>query len=158
MDFSVDIETNSFSLQSFQSRHILTQVGHQQIGFPSQWVAEIMIVERSQILKLPFYDSMVLGVVYHHSSIIPLVALQFTNLVSQVRINQRPRIQETLTAIRLSQSVNELSGIGLIVDRVIGSISHEQLSAKESKATAASDPQIEVFQLERIPPSIWQPR
>lgn len=158
MDISVDSETNSFSLQSFQSRYILTQVGHQQIGFPSQWVAEIMLIEQSQILNLPFYDSMLLGVVHYQGSIIPLVTLQFANPVGQDRVIQRQRIQETLTAIRLSQSVKELSGVGLIVDRVIGSISHEQLLANEQKATASSNPQIEVFQPERISQSIWQPR
>lgn len=157
MEFPVDIETNSFSLQSFQNRYILTQVGHQKIGFPSQWVAEIMLIERSQILHLPFYDSMLLGVVHHQSSIIPLVTLQFTNPTSQDRPIQRQRIQETLTAIRLSQSVTKLSDVGLIVDRVIGSISHEQLSTNEQNATESSNPPIEVFQPERIPQSIWQP-
>jgi chemotaxis signal transduction protein len=158
MDLPVDIETTSFSLQSFQSRYILTQVGPQKIGFPSQWVAEIMLVERSQILKLPFYNSMLLGVVHHQGSIIPLVTLQLSNSVSQSRVNQPFRTQETLTAIRLNPSVSALPGVGLIVDRVIGSISHEQLLANEQKAKGTSYPQIEVFQPESIPPSIWQPQ
>src|SRR5689334_20224029 len=84
MDLPVDIETTSFSLQSFQSRYIVTQVGPQKIGFPSQWVAEIMLVERSQILKLPFYNSRLLGVVHHQGSIIPLVTLQLTNSVISI--------------------------------------------------------------------------
>ncbi|HEY9614603.1 chemotaxis protein CheW [Allocoleopsis sp.] len=153
MDISVDVETDSLSLKSFQDRYILTQVGHQKIVFPSQWVAEIMLIERSQILNLPFYDSRVLGVVHRQGGIIPLVTLQVANPMSQ-----RPRIQETLTAIRLSQLVSELAGVGLIVDQVIGSISQEELSAKEQKATESSNPQIEVFQPESISPSIWQPR
>jgi chemotaxis signal transduction protein len=146
MDIPLDIETKSFSLPSFESRYILTQVGAQKIGFPSHWVAEIILIERSQILNLPFYDSRLLGVVHHQGNIIPLVTLQSTNLVSQ-----RPKIQETLAAIHLTQSVGTLAGVGLIVDRVLGSISHQQLSANES------DLPIEVFQPERIPPSIWQP-
>lgn len=153
MDLPVDIETSSSSLQPFQNRYILTQVGHQQIGFPSQWVAEIMLIEQSQILNLPFYDSRLVGVVHHQGNIIPLVTLQFAYSVSQ-----RPRIRETLIAIRLSQSVSQLSGVGLIVEKVIGSISQEQLSANEYQATEASNPPIEVFQPEKIPPSIWQPR
>lgn len=153
MDISVDVETDSFSFKSFQGRYILTQVGHQKIGFPSQWVEEIILIERSQILNLPFYDFRLLGVVHHQGSIIPLVTLQVGNPVSQ-----RPRIQETLTAIRLSQLVSELSGVGLIVDQVIGSISQEQLSANEQTVTESSNPQIEVFQPTRISPSIWQPR
>lgn len=146
MDIPLDIETNSFSLQSFESRYIVTQVGTQKIGFPSQWVAEIILIERSQILGLPFYDSRLLGLVHHQGNIIPLVTLQSSNLVSQ-----RQKIQETLAAIHLSQSIGTLSGVGLIVDRVIGSISHEQLSTNES------DLPIDVFQPEMISPSIWQP-
>jgi hypothetical protein len=73
-------------------------------------------------------------------------------------VNQRLRIQETLTAIRLNTSVSTLPGVGLIVDRVIGSISHEQLLANEQKAKGISHPKIEMFQPERIPPSIWQPQ
>ncbi len=153
MELPVDIETRSFSSQSFERRYILTQVGHQQIAFPSQWVTEIMLIERSQILNLPFYNSMLLGVVHHQGNIIPLVTLQLVSPVSQ-----RARIQETLTAIRLSQSIRELSGMGLIVDRVIGSISQEQLSANEQNPTEASNPPIELFQPERIEQSIWQPR
>lgn len=152
MNLPLDIEPNFFSLQSFERRYILTQVGTQKIGFPSQWVAEIILVERSQILNLPFYDTRLLGVVHHQGNIIPLVTLQSTN-----RASQRPRIQETLTAIHLTQSVGTLSGVGLIVDRVIGSISHEQLSANEQTVTDASALPIEVFQPEMIPPSIWQP-
>lgn len=158
MDLPVDIETTSFSLQSFQSRYILTQVGLQKIGFPSQWVTEIMLVERSQILKLPFYNSRLLGVVHHQGSIIPLVTLQATNSVSQSRVNQRFRIQETLTAIRLNPSVSALPGVGLVVDQVLGSISHEQLLANEQKTKKTSHPHIEVFQPETIEPSIWQPQ
>jgi chemotaxis signal transduction protein len=158
MNRPVDIETNSFSLQSFQNRYILTQVGNQQIAFPSQWVVEIMLIERSQILNLPFYDSRLLGVVHHQSSIIPLVILQSPHPSDTKRLIQRQRIQETLTAIRLSQAVSTLSGVGLIVDRVIGSIAQEQLSLNVQKATESSNPQIEVFQPERIPQSIWQSR
>lgn len=152
MDLPLGIETNSFFLPSFESRYLLTQAGSQKIGFPSQWVTEIILIERSQILNLPFYDTRLLGVVHHQGNIIPLVTLQSTN-----RVSQRPRIQETLTAIHLTQSVGTLSGVGLIVDRVIGSISHEQLSANEQTATDASEPPMEVFQPEIIPPSIWQP-
>jgi hypothetical protein len=158
MNRPVDIETNSFSLQSFQNRYILTQVGNQQIAFPSQWVVEIMLIEQSQILNLPFYDSRLLGVVHHQSSIIPLVILQSPHPSDTKRLIQRQRIQETLTAIRLSQAVSTLSGVGLIVDRVIGSIAQEQLSLNVQKATESSNPQIEVFQPERIPQSIWQSR
>ena len=153
MDISRDAEADSLPLKSFQGRYILTLVGHQKIAFPSQWVAEIILIERSQILNLPFYDSRLLGVVHHHGSIIPLVTLQNFNPMSQ-----RSRIQETLTVIRLSQLIDELSGVGLIVDQVIGSISSEQLSANDPKTRASSNAQIELFKPEKISPSIWQPR
>ncbi|HEY9833049.1 MAG TPA: chemotaxis protein CheW [Stenomitos sp.] len=158
MELPVDIETHAFSLQSFQRRCILTQIGEQKISFPSQWVAEIMLIERSQILNIPFYDSRLLGMVHHQGNIIPLVTLQLANPVSQERLIQRQRIQDKLTAIRLSSSVSELSGVGLIVDQVIGSISQEQLLLNQQPTTESSNDSIEMFQPERIPQVIWQPR
>lgn len=158
MELPVDIETHAFSLQSFQRRCILTQIGEQKISFPSQWVAEIMLIERSQILNIPFYDSRLLGMVHHQGNIIPLVTLQLANPVSQERLIQRQRIQDKLIAIRLSSSVSELSGVGLIVDQVIGSISQEQLLLNQQPTTESSNDSIEMFQPERIPQVIWQPR
>lgn len=158
MELPVDIETHAFSLQSFQRRCILTQIGEQKISFPSQWVAEIMLIERSQILNIPFYDSRLLGMVHHQGNIIPLVTLQLANPVTQERLIQRQRIQDKLIAIRLSSSVSELSGVGLIVDQVIGSISQEQLLLNQQPTTELSNNSIEMFQPERIPQVIWQPR
>ncbi|WP_155898092.1 hypothetical protein [Allocoleopsis franciscana] len=158
MNIPVDIETHSFSLQSFQRRYILTQIGEQKISFPSQWVTEIMLIERSQILKLPFYDSRLEGIVHHQGNIISLITPQLSNPVTQEHLIQRQRIQEKLTAIRLSSSVSELFGVGLIVDRVIGSISQEQLGLNQQQATESFNLSIEMFQPEKIPQSIWQPR
>ncbi len=153
MNIPVDVEAASLSLKSFQGRYILTQVGHQKIGFPSQWVAEIILIERSQIFNLPFYDSRLLGVIHHQGNIIPLITLQVASPISQ-RLSNR----ETLTAIRLSPLVSELSGVGLIVDQVIGSISQEQLLANGQTTAESSKHPIEIFQPKKIPPSIWQPR
>lgn len=159
MDVDVPINTEAIpiSWQSLQKRYILTLVGNQQFVFPAHWVAEIMLIERSQILNLPCYNSLILGVIHHQGSIIPLVSIQLLNKVEQDQIVPQQRIQEKLTAIRLSQSVGELSGVGLIVDQVIGSMDHEQLLANQHKATESSHLQLEVFQLDRISPSIWQP-
>jgi chemotaxis signal transduction protein len=159
MDVDVPRNTEAIpiSLQSLQKRYILTLVGNQQLVFPAHWVAEIILIQRSQILNLPFYNSLLLGVIHHQGSIIPLVSIQLLNKVEKDQIVPQQRIQEKLTAIRLSQVVGELSGVGLIVEQVIGSISYEQLLANQHKATASSHPQVEVFQLDRIWQSIWQP-
>lgn len=158
VDVPIDTEASSISLQSLQTRYIITRLGNQQLVFPAQWVDEIMLIERAQILSLPFYNSSILGVVHHQGSIIPLVTIQLLNNVGQEQITQQHRIQEKLTAIRLSQSISELSGVGLIVDQVIGSISHEQLLANNQEATTASNLPVEVFQIDRIEQCIWQPR
>lgn len=158
MEIPLESETSLFPFPSFQKRYILTQVENQQLAFPTQWVTEIILVERSQILTMPFYHSMVLGVVHHQGSIIPLITLPRINQGQQTQVVQKNRIQETMKVIHLAESVNKLSGVGLIVEQVIGSISHEQLLANEQKQLENFPSQIEVFQPDRIPPSIWQPR
>ncbi|GAB4185716.1 MAG: hypothetical protein Fur006_24440 [Coleofasciculaceae cyanobacterium] len=145
MELPVDIETSSSGLPSFQNRYILTRVGHQKIGFPSQWVAEIMLIERSQILNLPFYDSRLLGVVHYQGHIVPLIAYHF--LLSQ-KLGRKIRfraMKEILTVIRLSQAVDKLAGVGILVEQVVGSLATEK------------SPEQSIFQLSDVPDNIWQP-
>jgi chemotaxis signal transduction protein len=163
IDVSIDLSNaaelnDSLSVPALPYRYVLTWVGQQPIAFLSQWVAEIIIVERSKILNLPFYAPSFLGVIYHKGSIVPLMITEAAK-VEKTRTVQRPRIKETLTVVRLNQSVGKLSGVGFIVDRVIGSISHEQLSiSSHLEALSESNSPTKVFHLEDIPPSVWQPR
>lgn len=109
------------------NRYIVAKVGDRTVTFPDVLVSEIMIVERNAILALPFYENAIVGVIHHQATVMPLLLLRL--LIGE----QRALITESLTVVRLSKIADELStqkleGVGIIVDRVIGS-----LSAKEYK-------------------------
>jgi chemotaxis signal transduction protein len=145
MDIPLTAQNSSFSEPSFQKRHILSRVGNQQLAFPAQWVAEILLIERSQILNLPFYNRMVLGVIHHQGNIVPLISAQIL-LVEKLNLDVTFRgIQEKLTVICLSQAVDKLAGVGVVVEQVVGSFVTEP------------SPQQYIFQLTDLPAHIWQP-
>jgi chemotaxis signal transduction protein len=129
---------------AWQDRYLLTVTGAQQLAFPSQWVAEIMVVERSQILSLPFYHPMLLGVVHQRGMIIPLITL------SQPQRSGNRSSQ--FTVIRLNQSVAHLAGVGITVDRVVGT------SAQTTEQPQSAHSPLRIFQPTQIPASVWQPR
>jgi chemotaxis signal transduction protein len=150
MDTDVDLSLNSepslIALPSLQNRYILAQVGQQQIAFPSQWVAEILLVERSQILSLPFYDPTLLGLIYHQGQIVPLISA-YILLSEGLDQEQRLRaMQETLTIVHLGQAAEQLAGVGLVVEEVVSNTTTQPLSTQR------------VFQFSDMPGHIWQPR
>jgi chemotaxis signal transduction protein len=149
MDISIDAEVSSSFMQSFQDRYILTQVGQRQLVFPSQWVSEILLIERSHLLPLPFYGSILLGVIHHQNHIVPLISSQ--GLLSE-KSNRPARFtdMERLNVICLSQATERFTGVGIVVEEVIGNCSEEQLTAQETV--------IERFRLQDIPNDVWRPQ
>jgi len=133
--------------RSLFQRYILTLVGQQKLAFVSDWVLEIITFKRSQVLNLPFYNPMMLGVVYYRAKLVPLVdpSSIFKLVPSEAR-------KETVMAVRLSRLTGELAGVGLLVDRAVGSISREQL------VNYTEEPPIQVFQPEDLSSTIWQPQ
>lgn len=146
VDSPLDLEASPLTFPALQNRHILTQVGQQQLAFPSQWVAEILLVERSQILSLPFYDSALLGLIYRQGQVIPLISadILFSKAIDQDI--QFKAMRETLTVIHLGQATDQLAGIGIVVEEVVSSATAQPLSEQR------------VFQLSDLPSHIWQPR
>jgi chemotaxis signal transduction protein len=85
----------SFELDRANQRFILTQLGEMTLVFPSHLVAETLLVERTQILSLPFYDPLVLGCVHSGGQIVPLVDM---HLLIGIRMSL---VREVLTIVRL---------------------------------------------------------
>ena len=150
MNSSIDTNMGSLSSQFLQNRYILTFVGEQQLAFPSQWVAEIILVERSRVLPLPFYSPMFLGVVHHQSDIVPLISSYAVLPETLNQPLQGSLMKETLSVIRLGTSVGKLAGVGLVVERVAGSVSEAQISASEST--------IRRLELQDMPNQVWRPQ
>jgi len=159
------------------NRYIVTKVGDRSVTFADVLVSEIMIVERKAILALPFYESAIVGVIHHQASVMPLLLLRL--LIGE----QRALITESLTVVRLSKVANDLSdhnlgGIGVIVDRVMGSLSTDEFqnvelnssdslflpisATKKINQTVANIRENEYTPIEiilsNIPTDIWQPQ
>lgn len=115
---------------SKQERYILTQVGPWVLVFPTRWVAEILRVQRSRILDLPFYAAPLLGVTHHNSQILPLVSAH------QVLQAEETHLRDTSTIIHLSDHAGTLSNVGLVVDKAVGSANRDQLPAPLFETTA----------------------
>ena len=139
------IETTDHSL-SLQSRYMLAQVGQQQLVFPSQWISEIVLIDRSQILNLPFYDPAILGLIHHNGAIVPLLSADGLLLGTTDQAMRSRTLKETLTVVQLSPSVEGLAGVGIVVDYVVGSLTPAQIVGQR------------LFQLSDIPSELWQPR
>jgi chemotaxis signal transduction protein len=139
-------------LPLLQQHFILTEVGQQQIVFPSRWVGEIMLVRRSQVLTLPCYSSLVLGVTHHQGSMVPLISSSiFLSVFPSENHDQsvRSAFTEILHAVRLNQSAGKLAGVGIVVDRVIGNVSEAQVVSETTRWQ---------FQLQDVPDHVWQLR
>ncbi|MBI4785360.1 MAG: chemotaxis protein CheW [Oscillatoriophycideae cyanobacterium NC_groundwater_1537_Pr4_S-0.65um_50_18] len=145
----------SSTLLDLQSHYLLTHVGNQTIAFPSQWVAEIVLAERSRILALPFYSPLLLGVFHHQGLILPIITGRI--LLPEER-NQDISLampKETLSVIRLGQSAEHLAGIGIVVDRVIDRVVDRDRGVDSTQPKELQ--QTIHFQLADIPNPIWQP-
>ncbi|NJM64644.1 MAG: chemotaxis protein CheW [Acaryochloris sp. RU_4_1] len=152
------ITTAAFTVSdstSKQERYILTQVGSWVLVFPSRWVAEIFRVERSQILDLPAYPSPLIGVIHHNSQILPLVS---THQILQTEETNR---RETAVIIHLTHPASTLSNVGLVIDKALGSASHDQLPAPLF-ATSALHPEgtsgMVLCQPDWFTPDLWHPQ
>jgi chemotaxis signal transduction protein len=137
--------------------YLLTEVGAQTLAFETAWIAEILVVERTQILKIPFYTPAVIGLFHHQSKIVPLIsahqilALKF----SQASNHSSASLYGSLSVVCFNSKVAPLAGISIAVDRVLNSCSPQAI------AESASEPQvspIQVFQADMIPESVWHLR
>ena len=152
------VEINALPTEGdcLEQRFILTQIDRFTLVFPSTIVAEILIVERSHLLILPFYNSAILGTIYHDAQIVLLVSLhQILEIPTNV-------MGERLTTVSLSHTAGELAKVGLVIDRTLGMRSLEELppdlfnvGLPDSKS---SDPNMRLFQPQMLPNQLWQPQ
>ena len=125
-----------------KNQYILTHVGTRRLAFPSASVSGILLVERSHVLALPFYQKALLGIVHHQGQLVALVALQ------QVLEGSSGQAREVFNAVQLSENTSA-PGLGLVIDRLLGTCSDDQVS---------SDDDIEAFQPQFLEPTLWQPK
>jgi chemotaxis signal transduction protein len=133
-------------------RFILTEVDKFTLVFPAIWVTDILRIDRSQILDLPFYDSLIVGIINHNGQITPLVATARTLKV------KRFSLPEKLLVVRLNQVAGTLANVGFIIDRAIASSTRDKLPANLFTATPTTASEMVLMCPELIPAEIWQPQ
>ncbi len=133
-------------------RFILTQVERFTLVFPAVWVAEILRLDRSQILDLPFYDPLLLGIINHNAQITPLIA------AARLLETSAPfSLKERLMVIRLNQAAGTLANVGVVVDRAIGSSTRPELPPDLFQPSTKATEMV-LIRPELIPTNLWQPQ
>jgi chemotaxis signal transduction protein len=131
-------------------RFILTQVEDHTLVFPAAWVTEILRIDRSQILDLPFYDPLLVGIANYNGSMTPLLAAARLLELEQFTLPAR------LVVVRLNEAAGQLENVGIIVDRAIGSSTQAELPVDLFTKQCAGT--MIMMRNYLIPPSLWQPQ
>ncbi|MEO0948967.1 MAG: chemotaxis protein CheW [Cyanobacteria bacterium J06641_5] len=121
-------------------RYILTRVGQLDLAFQAQWIDEFIVVNRVQILRLSFYSPAVLGIAHCKGRMLPLISAQYCLVGGEVRDLPSDRV----IAVCLSEAAPTAGGVGLVVDRILGS-------------QRILEPTSRLFKSADIPNQIWQP-
>ena len=135
---------------SLADRFILTQVERQTLVFPATWVAEILRIDRSQILNLPFYDSLLVGIVNYNGQMTPLIAAAKLLDLEQFVVPERVML------VRLTQAAGQLENVGIIVDRAVGSSTRAELPLE--LFTTNRSGAMAMMRSQLVPTSLWQPQ
>lgn len=125
-----------------EQQYILTQVGDRRMAFPTDFVVGILLVERSHILPLPFYQDGLLGIVHHQGQLVTLVALQ------QLLEGKPSQSREVFNAVQLGDQAG-VPDLALVIERLLGNCGQSQVSA---------DNTIDVFQPQLLDSTLWQPQ
>jgi chemotaxis signal transduction protein len=155
------IDADKIELSTGQSlqidRFILTQVIGIQAGierqftlvFPATWVAEVLRVDRPQILQLPFYDRSLIGIIDRGGQITPLIAAANC-------LEAHSSLGEKLMVVRLNEANERLGNVGLIVDRLVGTTTRAELPS--DLFTTHRSGEMVMMSMELVPTNIWQPQ
>jgi len=133
------------------NRYILTAIGgskdqkNQIVVFPDAFVSSIIVVDRSSIMAVPFYDRAIAGLLHHQGSIIPIVILR------RVFGELSAMLSETFSVVHLSAVAGGLEGVGVVVDQVLSSIPAGQYKAAPDHIT------VEAL-VAKLPLQLWQPQ
>jgi CheW-like domain len=135
---------------ALENRFILTQVERLTLVFPATWVAEILRIDRSQILNLPFYNPLLVGIANYNGQITPLIA------AARLLEIEHFSLPERLMVIRLDRAAEGLENVGLIVDRAIGMSTRAELPP--DLFTAERSGTMVMMRSSLVPSSLWQPQ
>lgn len=130
-------------------RFVLTKVDQTTLVFPAHLVVETLLIERTRVMNLPFYNTAIAGCFHAGGKVIPLVS------PAQVLGGQINLMHEVLTVICLGESAQHLAGVGVLVDQMLGSRIGEKLFSTDH----ADQPTTELlFEPMLFPKGLFQPQ
>ncbi len=141
-----------------EDRFILTQLQGSTLVFPAIWVTEILHVNRSQILDLPFYDPLLIGIIDRDGQITPLISATGLFGLPQHILPERLLVVRlmSITTDEENQHSRQLGNVGLIVDRLIGTTTREELPL--DIFTTDRPGEMIMMRSSSVPATIWQPQ
>jgi chemotaxis signal transduction protein len=150
------VEQPSLESGQFENEFILAQIEKYTLVIPSMLIAEVLIVDRTQILSLPFYTADIQGCINHEGKIVPLIASGHL-----LGLSEEGLLRPNLTVLRLSETAKQLSGVGLIIHQLLGNKSRSQLPPElfengQPLGQPQSSQNMRLFDVEMIDPRIWQ--
>ena len=133
-------------------RFLLAQVQTLTLVIPALWVVEIFRVERSQILALPFYSSLLIGITHHGGQVLPLLSTHtLLNVPSTA-------LRENTMVVKLGAAAGALAQVGLVIDRPLGSQTRAEIpSAVFADAPQSPNDSIVLLRPEWVSADLWQP-
>jgi hypothetical protein len=131
-------------------RFILTQVADLTLVFPATWVAEIVRIDRSQIMDLPFYDPLLVGIANYNGRVTPLIAAARLLEVGKLSVPERSIV------VRLNETADRLGNVGFIVDRAIGNTTRAELPPEIF--TTERSGSLVMMHSNLVPTNLWQPQ
>jgi hypothetical protein len=137
---------------TLSDRFLLAQVQTLTLVIPALWVVEIFRVERSQILALPFYSPLLIGITHHGGRVLPLLS-------SATLLNApSTSLRENTMVVKLGDAAGSLAQVGIVIDRPLGSQSRAEIpSAVFIDAPQSPHDSIVLLRPERVSADLWQP-
>jgi CheW-like domain len=137
---------------TLSDRFLLAQVQTLTLVIPALWVVEIFRVERSQILALPFYSPLLIGITHHGGRVLPL--LSSSSLLNAPSTSLR----ENTMVVKLGDAAGSLAQVGIVIDRPLGSQTRAEIpSAVFADAPQSPTDSIVLLRPERVSADLWQP-
>ncbi len=135
---------NTSEPAALADRYLLTEVGKYTLVFPAIWVSEVLQVEQSKVLQIPHYSSAILGIANYQNNFLTLIAgWQFLPEIQPSRIDR-------FTVVRLGATISNWQNIGVVIDRVLGSMIKKDFPAISEDLFVLANSQL-------LSSHLWQP-
>ncbi len=148
------------SRSTLSDRFILAQVQSVTLVIPAAWIADIFRVERSQILSLPFYSALLVGITHQGGRVLPLLSAHSLLQAEPVSLKGSSAfsLRENNMVVKLGDAAGALAQVGLVIDRTLGSQTRAELPAAIfSKSPQSPHEAMVLLHPEMVGPELWQP-